>query len=76
MAQIYMTPKERTVKCATVEDAVKAALTYLTDKHNLTRVCTNAVSKRDNYEKITLQELNKISQDLIDDTLYHEGMWL
>lgn len=66
------TKSERTVKKYTVEQAVNSALVRL-NKIGLTQVCTDKIKGRNNDEKITLEELNRISDELYDDTIYYDG---
>jgi hypothetical protein len=63
---------ERTVKNKTVSQAVSQATEVLKSK-GVNTLCTNKVLKRDYNEKITVQELSNLTDDLICDTLYHEG---
>lgn len=61
---IIYTFSERTVKKYTVEQAVESAKRRL--KSN--SICINSIASRDYKEKITLQELNEIAEQIVMDT--------
>lgn len=67
-SQIY-TKSETTVKKYTVGQAFESAKRYLKTK-GYSSFCTNAISKYDLSDKITLAELNKIRDQIIDDTKF------
>ena len=73
MTFIPYTNSERTQKRYTVGQAIEIAKLYLANKYSLTQVCVNKIRSRQNEETITLVELNKITEDLIDDTMYYDG---
>lgn len=58
------TLSERTVKKYTIGQAVDSAKRRL----GTSRICVNAVRARDYKEKITLQELNEIAEEIVQDT--------
>jgi hypothetical protein len=63
------TYRERTVKNMTVGNAVANAKGVLKEK-NITVYCSNAVSGRDLNENITMEEASKLTEQIVDDTLY------
>lgn len=66
---------ERTVKNKTVGQACQIAKQVLKEKYNIHELCTNAVHNRPNDESITVVELNTLVSNLVDDTVYHKGVW-
>lgn len=76
---IFYTLTERTEKSKTVGQAVNIALMLLRERHNLNKVCTNALHRgrhrREDDEPITVVELNKLVEDMVNDTTFHEGLW-
>ena len=64
------TKSERTVKKYTVGEAYESAKRALAQK-GYKQVCTNAISKREMAEKITLEELNIIREAIICDTMFY-----
>lgn len=64
------TKSERTVKKYTVANAIDSAERRL-NKVRIKGICMNAVSRRDGQEKITLEELNRISDEIYVDSVYH-----
>ena len=62
------TLSERTDKKYTVGQAVASAKRRLKGRS----YCMNAISGRDLSEKITLEELNRISDAIVDDTNFWE----
>lgn len=73
MADFSYTIAERTVKKYTVGQAVKAAEDVLKAKHRLSKLCVNAVQSRSYTELLTLKELSELTEELVDETLSHEG---
>ena len=69
-SQIY-TKSERTEAKYTVRQAYMSAKARL-EKIGLTQVCCNAIRNYDDNDKITLEQLNKLSQDMVDETIYHD----
>ncbi len=67
---IAYTESETKVAKYTVADAVTAAKTILAQR-NIRVYCSNAISGRELREKITLLELNELSQSIVDDTNYY-----
>ncbi len=67
---MFYTHSERTDKKYTVEDAIKAAQIVLDGKAKL---CTNALHAKQfcQGDKITLVELNELSERLVDDSRYY-----
>lgn len=63
------TLSERTVLKYTIGQALASAERRLKTK----RVCVNAISGRHLSEKITLEELNRISDAIVHDTEYYGG---
>ena len=61
------TKSERTVKKYTVGDAVESARRALKG----VPMCMNAIRKMELSDKITLEELNNIRTQLIDDSHYY-----
>lgn len=61
------THSEQTQKKYTVEDAVNAAGIILREKGK----AMNRTTQRNLEEKITLVELNNISDDIVQDSLYY-----
>lgn len=68
--QSIFTRSERTEKKYTVGQAVSSAERRL-HKVRIRGVCMNAVSRRSLSEAITLEELNRISDAIYDDSVYH-----
>lgn len=69
------TRSERTVQKYTVYQAIESARRRLAEKKWFKgKVCTNAVSGRANSEKITLEELNEIADEIVNDTRYYDGV--
>lgn len=66
------TKSERTVKNYTVLDAFNSAKARLS-KLGLHQVCVDKLKGRADEEKITLEELNEISDTLYMDTLWYDG---
>ncbi|WEM34344.1 hypothetical protein [Xanthomonas phage X1] len=66
------THSERTVKKYTVNQACTSAR-YRLEKSGLTSLCTNSISGRSGSELITLEELNKIADAIVDDTFMYDG---
>ncbi len=66
---------EKTQKKYTVQDAINAAKTIIFQKHKHKNISTNPLRKLgiEPDDKITLLELNYVSDKLVDDTLYWEG---
>lgn len=63
------TKSERTVKKYTVGEALDSAKRALKSK-GIYSVCTNAVYRRDLSEKITLEELNNIKEQIVSDSYF------
>lgn len=66
------THSERTVKKYTVNQACESAR-YRVAKSGLTQICTNSLRGRPGSELITLEELNKIADAIVDETFYYDG---
>ncbi|URA06841.1 hypothetical protein QAY90_gp10 [Xanthomonas phage Langgrundblatt2] len=64
------TRSERTERKYTIGQAVASAERRL-NKARIKGVCMNAVSRRSLSEKITLEELNRISDAIYDDSVYY-----
>ncbi len=62
------TLKERTEKKYTVAQAVAAAEVVLKQKH-VKGMCMNSVRKWYMGEMITLEQLNRLSEQIVDDSL-------
>lgn len=68
------TRSERTVKKYTVHQAYESAKRRCDGKSFAKNgICINAISGRAGSEKITLEELNELSDAIYNDTLYHGG---
>ena len=63
------TNSEKTEKNYTIGQAVVAARIRCGEK----TICVNAVCGRNDNEKITLAELNRIADEIVDDTYYHNN---
>jgi hypothetical protein len=63
------TYRERTVKNMTVAIAIANAKSVLKEK-GVIAYCSNAVSGRDLNENITMEEASKLTEQIVDDTLY------
>lgn len=61
------TKSERTVKKYTVGDAVESAKRALKGES----MCMNAVGNRELSEKITLEELNNIKEQIVSDSYFY-----
>lgn len=70
------TRSERTVKKYTVYQATESARRRLNQVKGFKgSICVNALRGRSDSDKITLEELNSLSDSIVDDTMYHEGIW-
>lgn len=70
MSFIY-TDKEKTEKTATVKQAIEAAAFIAKQTHgNQARLDTSSISHRNQDEKITIAELNEISDTLLQESFY------
>lgn len=67
------THSERTVLKYTVGGALASAKRRLEQKRCRHAICTNAIGARQLSEKITLVELNRISDRIFDDTMYYRS---
>lgn len=67
MKSIY-TRSEREDRKYHVGDALASAKRVLKGQ---VPTCTNAISGRDLKEKITLEELNKIADEIVNDSFYY-----
>lgn len=70
MSNFFYTHRERQ-KNWTVQDAINAACAVLNEK-NISKMCVNAVSHLDIKKPINMIELNQISQELVNDSIYYE----
>lgn len=68
---LFFTDREKTEKTTTVGNAIEAAGVCLRETHGQTSICVDSVVHRDRREKITIVELNEISERIIDDTLFN-----
>ncbi len=66
---------ERTVKKYTIYQAYESAKRRLNQTGYKGGICANAISGREDSDRITLKELNEISDKIVDDTLFHSGWW-
>lgn len=73
---ITYTYKERTLKRHTLSEICHAALGVMKNKHNKDRICTDVLKGKNDDELFTTQEMSDLVQEVVDDTLYHEGMWM
>lgn len=62
----FYTPSEKTVAKYTVYQAVQSAAARLRGKP----VCTDALKGRPNSDKITLQQLNDLADQMVSDSKY------
>lgn len=69
MSNFFYTHRERQ-KNWTVQDAINAARAILNDA-NIQQMCINAVTHLDPNKAIDMIELNQISKELVDDSLYY-----
>lgn len=63
------THKEMTVADQNSSEAPSRALAVLKDKHNIDKVCTNAMQSIP--EKITIKQMSELVERLIDDSLFY-----
>ena len=70
MAEFTYTYRERQ-KNWTVQDAINAARAIL-DVCVIKNMCINAVMNLDPKQAINMIELNQISKELVDDSIYYE----
>jgi hypothetical protein len=68
---MQFTQKEMTVADQNSQDAVSRALAVLKDKHHIDKVCTDAM--KGVPEKITIERMSGLVEDLIADSLYHSA---
>ncbi len=66
------TKSEKTVKKYKLELAVNQARAVLLDKR-CKALCTTMIQRKSNDRLYTLVEISEIINDLVHDTLYHEG---
>ena len=66
------THREKTVKNKTVGDAVAAAKSALKE-HGITKYCSNAITFRTLDEKITVQEMSRLVEAIVDDTRFYNN---
>lgn len=64
------THTEKTVKKYTVNQAVEAAKVILKDR-KVNKCCITSIQKRDLNQKITLEEMNKITEQIVDDSTFY-----
>lgn len=65
----FYTPSEKTDRKYTIYQAVQSARARLGSR--FPSVCTNAIAGRADSERITLQELNQIADQIVLDTKYY-----
>lgn len=65
----FYTYSEKTVKKYTVYQAIQSARRTLGERFKT--FCSNAVTGREESEKITLKELNEIADQIVRDTKYY-----
>lgn len=64
------TKRERTERKYPLNKAFENAKAQLPGRS----ICVNAISGRSYAELITLQEVNELAQQMIDDTIYYDGL--
>ena len=64
------TYKERTEKKYTVAQALSAAEAILKQKH-VKGICMNSVRRYNATDLITLEQLNNISEQIVDDSIFY-----
>lgn len=69
MKNVPFTLSERTQKKYTIADAIKAAQEYLRDRG--LAMCMNSVSRLSETEPITLVDLNHISAELVEESMFY-----
>lgn len=74
MAFSIFTQAERTVKKHTVGFAVKQAQHVLKEKR-YSELCVNAVRGRAYDQLLTTEEVSKLVEELVDDTLFYDGVY-
>lgn len=65
------THKEKTVKDKTTSDAVSAARFILADRYKINNICTNAISHLDEMDKLTIEQMNELTDQIVDDSKYY-----
>lgn len=66
----FYTYSEKNDRKYTIYQAWQSARSRLSDRYQL---CVNAISGRANGEKITLQELNQLADQMVSDSKYYAG---
>ena len=72
---IKYTQKELTEKKWSINDVCKAALAIIKDKTNgqLFSICVDKLKGIPDNEMFAIERLNKLTEDVIDDTFYYDG---
>ena len=74
--EMQYTYRERTVKSKKLSDITAAAMAVLKEKYKIDKLCIDQVKQFDDESTFTIQEMNQLVENLIDDTLYWEGEYL
>jgi hypothetical protein len=69
MNRIPFTLSERTEKKYTIADAIKFAQEYLRERGYA--MCMNSVSRLSETQPITLVDLNHITKELVEESMYY-----
>ena len=72
---MFFTQAERTVKKHTIGWCVTQAERRLKDRKINIPLCMNASRKYSESELLTTEQASNLIQELVDDSLYHAGMW-
>ena len=62
--------REKTVKNKTLNDVISQAKSILKTKHGINQVCNNKFHFLPSDTMFTVQEMDKLVNDIVDDTLF------
>ena len=69
---MYFTFQERTVKNKTVGQAVDQASKVLFVMYDIKEVCMNAVSRLSLNDEITTEQMSRIVEQIVNDSIYYK----
>lgn len=70
---IHFTKAEKTISRLPLSFIYTQAKAVLKDRYNEHSMCTNRVSHCGDDWLFTVEEVSRLVEDIVDDTLYHQG---